>query len=617
MRKSVRDSGPYLHRLARKLTPGRKILRSQAILGKGQLPSARWWFAVSSVSSIAVGLFGFGAAISNPVPSYLVSGAAVGSILWIRLRRKRDTQAVALGAWALIAVLGAVAMNVGVAGRALALGLAVVVVSALWVWLVWTGSAHFTTRQSQLTVVGKWSSIQVSRTLGLVPPLLALLIALPLLERGGLELPDFVRSWVLRTALSAGAAALLISGVASALRSSSSIDRVTPKFRRLSEPVHKDLSERSLLELRRRSRRPRADLVETLELFALQVVNRTQRVASVVRYVLLLAAQKTSNGLVAIAERLTRIAILTGRRAQETFKFTVRSLIASRLVLVRLGRRFARSVLVPLPSLVVTSICLWGAASEAIEYLHGDEIAAAFRAFGLLGIAAVGTFLAWGSLSGVSLRAAWELEAHSVHAHLADALLFFVAAAWLLGIAGLMGYGVVRPGRITIASSIILVSAVVWIYVKRDREEAPEVKSPGELVTQAFEALRVESSRRSTGRSRIAARELLEHWDGEEDQMWLRIEAEELLNIASVERISIDQEEESDLYELRAHTYDSTDDEGEYYILVQHLDRAVVKNALERVMAALQAGDRFCDLKVLNLSSQSTTQSMARQDPLS
>ena len=89
----------------------------------------------------------------------------------------------------------------------------------------------------------------------------------------------------------------------------------------------------------------------------------------------------------------------------------------------------------------------------------------------------VGYFAAWAAWSNAGWRAAAEADLNVMETIAPDALLIFVAGGWVLGIAGWLGYGPVRPGPATIGATVLLLVVVVTQW-KSLSDDAPSVAVP-------------------------------------------------------------------------------------------------------------------------------------------
>ena len=92
-------------------------------------------------------------------------------------------------------------------------------------------------------------------------------------------------------------------------------------------------------------------------------------------------------------------------------------------------------------------------------------------------------------------------EVRSLEAGAPAALLMLVAAGWILGIAGLLGYGPSRPGPVTIVATALLVAVVVLERVHGDQDADVEVDLEEEQFQERAARARESERERATTRA--------------------------------------------------------------------------------------------------------------------
>lgn len=429
----------------------------------------RWLFA-NILRVVAIGVVGLGAEWVSAVPIFLVTAVAAAGILLIRLRGYRFARAVAFVAWAAIAsfVLLINVLDISAHDRTAVLVCTFLALAVLaWGFLLARGSSYVIDDEELPDEVGRQAVIGVVATVGAAPAALILWW----ITSDVIDAPDLVNNWLLGAAAGAAVGAVMIAAVASAVRSYKKIDAgVARMFHRRADPQRLDWATRPKSVLERRRSAAIGKQASHLELFALRLQVALASSASGFANIVRLAGTRFLNFIIDIAETFHGALVRSRRRFRMTLEYMGRCLNQALRVLVELGTRALRAVFLPLVGLALAALGAWWCADNLIAYLNDGPLLDAVLA-ALAGVLVlVGCFLAWAAWANAPIRAALRVEVETLETISPDALLMLVAGGWLLGIAGWLGFGPVRPGPITIGATVLLLAVVLTQWHWGDEE---------------------------------------------------------------------------------------------------------------------------------------------------
>jgi hypothetical protein len=80
--------------------------------------------------------------------------------------------------------------------------------------------------------------------------------------------------------------------------------------------------------------------------------------------------------------------------------------------------------------------------------------------------------------------------------------------------------------------------------------------------------------------------------------MWVRTQDDELVNLEHIEYVLVEEDDEGTAYELRAYSIGwEAEGEGEFYTLAAAPTDIEATRVMDRLVAALKAGDSLIDLR--------------------
>lgn len=452
---------------------------AQFLLFQGREGMRKRWLIANALRVVAGLLFVVAAQWETVVP-LLVGVAAVGvAAIAMPLRAYRATVRVAVAAWLVSLVAVAVTSAVELHGDARAVlwlvPIGVVVLAALVFALL--GPLRIDVPDLALGRPAPTQAIAI----GLMTSPIAL--AAWWLSRSSLveslvDLPAVVSAWLLGSAFGGLAGTGLVAIVAGVIRASRTLDKVVAQ--RFAMP-----RQRGRIEARPVKRpaplagRQLPDrILASVQAFSYRLTVVMVRYRTALKNFAVRTGYRFHRTMVTWMNRAHAAAVRQRRRLVGTVRHASSVLAGGGRVALATARRFVKGV-APVGIVVVAAVAATAGADRLLGYL----VTGAFADLGALAVAfplAMAALLASATVwvtgarrrSGVEqVLTAGDVVRSAVRttANVApEALLLFVGGAWAIGLPGLFGIGPIRPGWVTVTTTVLLVVAWVWGRVRSD-----------------------------------------------------------------------------------------------------------------------------------------------------
>ncbi len=426
--------------------------------------------AVYSARALFAALALLAASSASSIPLYVAAGIAGGALLYVALRAFPTSSLVGPLGWLLCFALATTVherwISHAVEDNLLTAAAVVLAGSLMAAMLLRTTSADTPTDLAR-----RGMALALSLALALSSVTLAF-------ELGLGDVEGSVRAWLLVGAIvsvgSAAGAAVLVG----LLRSVTRVDYnrpflpprrfEPPQLSRPSDPTRLDRSGRDAL-----ARLARAVLIASMRL-----ANGVIDIANVVFRISWGAANAGVRGLAwlfhllrlwIIRVALVLVAALTD--ALVTFTKAARDTGLT-------GRRWAESTLATLALLVLGAVAAVVACDVFASYLDGGPLLEGIATLVLAGTTCVALVAVWWPLTKRPAREIAESAKRTLEAAGASLFITLVVLGWVDGIVGMLGYGPIRPGWLTIGGTTILAGAVV-ISLATERGQTPGTQHQG------------------------------------------------------------------------------------------------------------------------------------------
>ena len=450
------------------------------------LPAHALWVTprgIAALGLIAAATFGLiraSAETRNWLPLGALYLAAGACLLVLPLRRYRVTRTAALVAWLLAAAVAAAADLLAEARSSVFAG-AIAIASAFAIAHVY-----------RVTTAGAWNgligdaaasedeiiprdvaaldptTLQIAASIAATPILVAAWLGLTLVGRLEVRAPIWgAWLWTLPAATAAGAvvrtvlvSALLRGGkLDTTLRYHDPLRPTRPawRLRKSSRPSPPPPAAFGLLGAFASVLGRQVNALSTLVMDAgLKIAGRSFFGITLIGWVLLRIAVRTANQLVIFARRIalaaTRFVELIGS--------------ATAAAVTALARTF-RCVIVPVCLISVAVGLLLFGAYENEGYLEGGGLLDAGVVVCVWAGSIAAITAAWIAWSSRRLASSVDSFAHSAGSTLGFFLIGFTIGAWIVGLPGTLGHGVVRVGRLTWAATAFLTAMLVFNWAVR------------------------------------------------------------------------------------------------------------------------------------------------------